>query len=82
MTGAEKRLKKVFVMTFGLEEGVSFESLRYRGIEQWTSVGHMRLIAEIEEEFDVMLETDEILDLSSFEKAKEILGRYDVDFKP
>ncbi len=76
-----ERLKKVFTVVFSLGEGTSFEELRYREIEQWTSVGHMRLIAEIEETFDVMLETDEILDMSSFDKAKEILGRYNVSFK-
>ncbi len=81
MDDALERLKKVFTVVFSLDEGTSFKELRYREIEQWTSVGHMRLVAEIEEAFNVMLETDEILDMSSFDKAKEILGRYNVMFK-
>ncbi len=74
-----KKLKQVFATVFELSDDTVFEDLRYREIERWTSVGHMRLVAEIEETFDVMLETDEILDMSSFEKTKAILSRHDVE---
>ena len=66
---------------FNLPEQTDFEELRYREIEQWTSVGHMRLVAEIEKLFDVMLETEDILDMSSYGKAREILGNYEVTFE-
>lgn len=60
------------------EEAVS---LKYQDIKAWDSVGHMGLVANIEEAFDIMMETDDIIDLSSFEKGKEILAeKYDVDF--
>ena len=39
----------------------------------------MGLIAAIEEAFDIMMETDDIVDLSSFDKGKEILKKYDVE---
>jgi len=45
----------------------------------WDSVGHMTLVAHLEEAFDIMMEMDDIIDLSSFEKGKEILRKYDVD---
>ena len=55
--------------------------LKYQDIESWDSVGHMRLIAAIEEVFDIMMETDDIIDLSSYEHGKEILSqKYDVEF--
>ncbi len=78
MTNLEK-LAKVFAETFGISEAET-KGLQYQGIEQWDSVGHMSLIAALEDEFDIQLDTDDIIDMSSFEKAQEILAKYDVQF--
>ena len=78
MTNAEK-LAKVFAETFGISEAET-KGLQYQGIEQWDSVGHMTLVAAIEDEFDIQLDTDDIIDMSSFEKAQEILAKYDITF--
>lgn len=48
-------------------------------IEAWDSVGHMGLIAALEEAFGIMLDTDDIIDLSSFEKGQEILKKYNIE---
>lgn len=55
------------------------EGLEYQGIPEWDSVGHMSLIAEIEDAFDIMMDTDDIIDLSSFDKGIEILKKYEVE---
>ena len=47
--------------------------------QQWDSVGHMTLIAALEDAFDIMVDMDDIIDRSSFEKGKEILRKYDVE---
>ena len=78
MTNLEK-LAKVFADTFGISEAET-KGLQYQGIEQWDSVGHMTLVAAIEDDFDIQLDTDDIIDMSSFEKAQEILGKYDIQF--
>lgn len=54
------------------------ENLEYQGIEAWDSVGHMSLISEIEDAFDIMMDTDDIIDFSSYQKGIEILAKYDV----
>ena len=55
--------------------------LKYQEIPNWDSVGHMGLIASIEDAFDIMMDTDDIIDLSSFEKGMEILSKnYDIEF--
>lgn len=54
--------------------------LKYQSVELWDSVGHMTLVAAIEDAFDIMLDTDDIIDLSSYEKGMEILKKYDIDF--
>jgi len=54
-------------------------TLVYGESRAWDSVGHMTLVAALEDAFDVMMEMDDIIDLSSFEKGKEILRKYDVE---
>lgn len=57
------------------------EGLEYQGIQSWDSVGHMGLIAELEDAFDIMMETDDIIDFSSYAKGKEILSeKYGIEF--
>lgn len=68
-----ERLTRCFRTALEPPEGADVEALSYRGIEQWDSVGHMVLVAEIEAEFDVMLDTDQVIGLSSFEVAMETL---------
>lgn len=78
MTNLEK-LAKVFADTFGISEAET-KGLQYQGIEAWDSVGHMTLVAAIEDEFEIQMDTDDIIDMSSFEKAQEILAKYDIQF--
>ena len=54
--------------------------LSYNCIPEWDSVAHMALIAELESAFDVMLDTDEILAMSSFSLAEQILSKHGVAF--
>ncbi len=76
----EDRLKDAFASSLNiLKESISDE-LQYNTISEWDSVAHMSLIAEIEDKFEIMLDTDDIIDLSSFAKAKEILKKYEIDF--
>jgi len=77
MTNLEK-YTNAFVEGLGISEN-QIAGLEYQAIPEWDSVGHMNLVAAIEEAFDIMMETDDIIDLSSFEKGKEILKKYDVE---
>lgn len=48
--------------------------LVYQSVETWDSVGHMGLMAALEDAFDIMMDTDDIIDFSSYEKGKEMLA--------
>lgn len=78
MTNLEK-YKNAFVEGLEVEMDKITEGLEYEGIEEWDSVGHMSLVACLEEAFDIMLDTDDIVDFSSFRKGIEILKKYDVE---
>jgi acyl carrier protein len=72
------KLRTCFIETFGLEADVDVEALRYQGIKGWDSVGHMQLIAALESTFDIIIDVQDVLDMNSFGKAKEILRKHDV----
>lgn len=73
-------LRAVFAEALGLTADIDVSTLTYRSIPQWDSVAHMALVARLERRFDLMLETDEVLDLSSFLRCREILARHGVQF--
>jgi acyl carrier protein len=78
---AEDTLKAAFGKGLGLPlDDVDWPSLAYRSIPEWDSVAHMQVVAEIEESFDIMLEIDDVIGMSSFEVTKEILTKYGVSF--
>lgn len=74
--------KEKYVNAFveGLEISADqVEGLQYQAISEWDSVGHMALVSEIEDAFDIMMDTDDIIDFSSYEKGIEILKKYDIE---
>jgi len=77
MTNREK-YEKVFMDTFSVEKEVLNEKFVYQSVPTWDSVGHMGMIAELEETFDIMMEMDDIIDFSSFTVGIEKLAKYDI----
>lgn len=78
MTNTEK-LATCFRDILDLPADADVGQLAYQQHPSWDSVAHMRLVAAIETAFDVMMETDQILDMSSYQKAQEILESLNVD---
>ena len=79
MTNMEK-YTNVFTELFA-RDADEVKKLHYQDILEWDSVGHMTLISSLEDEFDIMMETDDIIDFDSYEKGIEILKKYNVDFE-
>jgi acyl carrier protein len=75
-----ERYFNVFKEVFDLEGNQISDSFSYESVPQWDSIGHMSLIASLENEFNIMLEMDDVIDFSDFGKGKEILKKYKVDF--
>lgn len=76
-----EKYKKVFIESLSISENDFKEDLKYNEIPEWDSIGHMTLISNLEEVFDISFETDDIVDFSSFNKGKEILKRYNIVIK-
>ena len=77
MTNLEK-YNEVFTNSFQITDDL-LPTLTYQSVNGWDSVGHMGLIASLEDSFDIMIDTDDIIDFSSYERGKEIMKKYDVE---
>lgn len=77
MTNLEK-YEEAFINGLDVKK-TQLEGLEYQSVPSWDSVGHMTLIAEIEDAFDITMDTDDIVDFNSYEKGKEILKKYEVE---
>lgn len=75
-----EKLVQAFSTALEIDPSTVKDELKYQSIPEWDSMSHMFLISEIEEAFDVEIDTDDVIDLSSVGKAKEILGKYDISF--
>ena len=79
MTNVEK-YTITFTEALGISEAETV-GLKYQGISAWDSVGHMSLVSALEDTFDIMMDTDDIIDFSSFEKGMDILSKnYGIEF--
>ncbi len=73
------KYKKSFVDALSIKEDGVNSKLEYNSIPEWDSIGHMSLIGALEDEFGISIDTDDIIDFSSFDKGKEILKKYEVE---
>lgn len=78
MTNLEK-LQSAFAESIGVAESELKDDFSY-GFGKWDSVAHMKLIAAIESKFDIMIDTEDVIDMNSFGKAKEIVTKYEIQF--
>ena len=72
----KNKVKNVFVKCLGVSADDIKDELTYKSIAQWDSVAHMSLITALEDEFDIMIEIDDVIDLNSVSKAYEIVSKY------
>jgi acyl carrier protein len=70
----------IFIEVFEINLSDLTADLEYQSIPSWDSVGHMALMAELEDGFDVMLEMDDIVDFGSYKTGIETMKKYGVEF--
>ena len=79
MSNIEK-YKTTFVTSLSLDNKKFSEKLEYNQLPEWDSIGHMTLVSGLEDAFNITLETDDIIDFSSYKKGMEILKKYKINF--
>ena len=69
---------EIFIKSLSIDKKNFNEKLKYNDIPEWDSIGHMTLISELEDGFNISIDTDDIIDFSSFKKGIQILKKYKV----
>ena len=76
----EEKYKKAFITALSLSEDKNLVELKYNDIDEWDSIGHMTLISELEETFNISFDTDDIVDFEIYKERKKILSKLGVNF--
>tara|TARA_B100000530_G_C15821861_1_gene433846 strand:- start:458 stop:697 length:240 start_codon:yes stop_codon:yes gene_type:complete len=74
------KYQKIFIESLSIDTKAFNENLKYNEIPEWDSIGHMTLVSGLEDGFQISMETDDIVDFSSFKKGIDILKKYKVEF--
>ena len=75
----KEKYKDIFINTLAIDNKKFNENLKYNEIQEWDSIGHMTLMSALEEGFGITMETDDIVDFSSYGKGIDILKKYKID---
>ncbi|MCA1910180.1 MAG: acyl carrier protein [Magnetospirillum sp.] len=78
MSESLQKYDNAFLETFSVDAAALAGDLAYNSIPEWDSIGHMNLMGALEDAFDIALETDDIVEFSSYSKGKEIVAKYGV----
>ena len=76
----ENKLKEAFSRSLNIPIDDIVDDLAYGSTPHWDSLAHMSLIAELENSFDIMIAIEDVIDMSSVRKAREIIGRHGISF--
>tara|TARA_B110000037_G_C17128258_1_gene509521 strand:- start:12439 stop:12675 length:237 start_codon:yes stop_codon:yes gene_type:complete len=69
---------EIFIKSFSMDKKKFNEKIKYNDIPEWDSIGHMTLMSDLEEGFNISIDTDDIIDFSSFKKGIQILKKYKI----
>ena len=78
MTNLEK-LNNIFCEVFSVEASALNTDFDKNSVDGWDSVHQLSLTSAVEDEFDIMLDAEDILDFTSYDNAKAILAKYDIE---
>jgi len=73
-----EKYNKCFIDSFSVNEEALKGNLEYESVPEWDSIGHMAMIAELEEAFDISMDIDDVIEFSSYNKGIELLSKYEV----
>jgi acyl carrier protein len=79
VSAADQTVRDAFINALDLPAGSDVEALEIGKNPEWDSVGHMALVAELEDRFGVSLEIDEIVGISSYANTVETLRTHGIE---
>ena len=78
MDPSREKYNNAFYEAFDLDKGADLSDLEYQSIDEWDSIGHMTLMSELEDNFNITISTEDLIQFESYKQGVEILERYSV----
>ena len=75
-----EKYNNAFYEAFDLDKGTDLTKLEYQSIDEWDSIGHMTLMSELEDNFDITISTEDLIQFESYKQGTDILERYSIKF--
>jgi acyl carrier protein len=75
----KEKYQSIFIESLSINKDSFSEDTKYNEIPEWDSIGHMTLMSGLEDGFSISIETDDIVDFSSYKKGIEILKKYKIE---
>lgn len=73
-----EKLQKIFAEVFSVEENTVNDDFCNKSVDNWDSIHQLSLTTAVEDEFDIMLDAEDIIEFTSFASAKKVLKKYDI----
>ena len=73
-----EKYNNAFVEVFGTNIEDLNDNYGKDTVAEWDSVHQLSLIAQFEKAFDIMFDPEDIMEMTSYAKGKDILAKYDV----
>ncbi len=74
-----EKLNAIFCEVFSVEVSALNSEFNKDNVEGWDSVRQLSLTSSVEDEFDIMLDAEDILEFTSYDNAKAILAKYEIE---
>ena len=74
----KEKYQEIFIKSLAIDKSKFNENIKYNEVPEWDSIGHMTLMSGLEEGFSMTMETDDVVDFSSYKKGMEILKKYKI----
>ena len=81
MHPSREKYNNAFYEAFDLDKGTDLSQIAYQSIDEWDSIGHMTLMSELEDNFNITISTEDLIQFESYKQGVEILERYSVEVK-
>ena len=74
-----EKYNNAFVQVFGAKAEELNDNYGKETVDEWDSVHQLSLVAELEEAFDIMFDPEDIMEMTSYVRGKELLKKYEVE---
>ena len=74
-----EKLNNLFCEVFSVDVSALGAGFDNKAIDGWDSVRQLSLTSAVEDALDIMLDPEDILEFTSYDNAKAILGKYEIE---